>query len=118
MTKSRCRTPPAGVEPGTSSHIGRAPVRVTRLGGNVMYCYVTHHGLYSSLVSDDKVIETKKLCPLFWEHLEAWLFPLFWKHLEAWLFSLICLFSVKWEEADWVTKSPVRHKLYRVLLTK
>jgi len=22
------------------------------------------------------------------------------------------------EEADWVTKSPVRHKLYRVLLTK
>jgi|AntAceMinimDraft_11_1070367.scaffolds.fasta_scaffold91423_1 hypothetical protein len=24
----------------------------------------------------------------------------------------------KREEADWVTKSPVRHKLYRVLLTK
>ena len=23
----------------------------------------------------------------------------------------------KCEEADWVTKSPVRHKLYRVLLT-
>jgi len=22
------------------------------------------------------------------------------------------------KEADWVTKSPVRHKLYRVLLTK